>query len=149
MTDKKLKIAIGADHGGFRLKDKLAEALVSGGYDVKDFGTFTADSVDYPIIAKAVCEPVSKGEADYGILVCGTGIGMSITANKIKHIRAAVCDNPYSAKMTRAHNNANVLCIGERVVGIGVAMDILHAFLSTDFEGGRHQRRVDMINELD
>ena len=150
MEDKKImKIAVGADHGGVNLKKRIVETLVSRGYDVKDFGTFSTDSVDYPDIAKAVCTVVSDGEYERGLLVCGTGIGMSMTANKVKNIRAAVCDNTYSAKMCRAHNNANVLCMGERVIGVGVAFDILDAFLDTDFEGGRHQRRVDKINELD
>ena len=150
MSEKKVtKIAIGADHGGVNLKAKIVDMLTSRGYDIRDFGTFSAESVDYPDIAKAVCYVVSNGSYERGILVCGTGIGMSMTANKIKNIRAAVCDNPYEAKMTRAHNDANVLCMGERVIGMGVAYDVLEAFLMTDFEGGRHARRVEKINELD
>lgn len=143
----KIKIAIGSDHGGFDYKASIIKALQVKGYDVVDMGTYSPESCDYPIIAKKVARAVAKGDFEKGILVCGTGIGMSMAANKVKGIRAAVCGDTFSARATRAHNNANVLCLGQRVVGEGLALDIVDIWLTTKFEGGRHERRVNMIEE--
>lgn len=143
----KIKIAIGSDHGGFDYKASIIKALQVKGYDVVDMGTYSPESCDYPIIAKKVARAVAKGDFEKGILVCGTGIGMSIAANKVKGIRAAVCGDTFSARATRAHNNANILCLGQRVVGEGLALDIVDIWLTTKFEGGRHERRVNMIEE--
>ena len=140
-----MKIAIAADHGGFELKDSMVEYIKSLGNEVVDLGTNSADSVDYPDYAKKVCEEIQKGNCELGILICGTGIGMSLAANKFKGIRAACVSDVYSAKMSRNHNNANVLCIGARVVGDEVAKLIIKTFLENKFEAGRHQRRVDKI----
>lgn len=140
-----MKIAIAADHGGYELKEKIKAHLDENGFEYTDFGTFSTDSVDYPDYAHLVCAALQKDEAALGILVCGTGIGMSLTANKHKGIRAACCSDTYSARLTRMHNDANVICLGGRVVGDGLAMDIVDEFLNTKFEGGRHQRRVDKI----
>lgn len=141
----KIKIAIGSDHGGFEYKASIIKALQDKGYDVVDMGTYSPESCDYPIIAKKVARAVAKGDFEKGILVCGTGIGMSMAANKVKGIRAAVCGDTFSARATRAHNNANILCLGQRVVGEGLALDIVDIWLTTKFEGGRHERRVNMI----
>lgn len=143
----KIKIAIGSDHGGFEYKASIIKALQDKGYDVVDMGTYSPESCDYPIIAKKVARAVAKGDFEKGILVCGTGIGMSMAANKVKGIRAAVCGDTFSARATRAHNNANILCLGQRVVGEGLALDIVDIWLTTKFEGGRHERRVNMIEE--
>lgn len=143
----KIKIAIGSDHGGFEYKASIIKALQVKGYDVVDMGTYSPESCDYPIIAKKVARAVAKGDFEKGILVCGTGIGMSMVANKVKGIRAAVCGDTFSARATRAHNNANILCLGQRVVGEGLALDIVDIWLTTKFEGGRHERRVNMIEE--
>lgn len=143
----KIKIAIGSDHGGFDYKASIIKALQVKGYDVVDMGTYSPESCDYPIIAKKVARAVAKGDFEKGILVCGTGIGMSMAANKVKGIRAAVCGDTFSARATRAHNNANILCLGQRVVGEGLALDIVAIWLTTKFEGGRHERRVNMIEE--
>ena len=140
-----MKIAIAADHGGFELKDSMVEYIKSLGNEVVDLGTNSADSVDYPDYAKKVCEEIQKGNSDLGILICGTGIGMSLAANKFEGIRAACVSDVYSAKMSRNHNNANVLCIGARVIGDEVAKLITKTFLENEFEAGRHQRRVDKI----
>ncbi|MDU5186560.1 ribose 5-phosphate isomerase B [Finegoldia magna] len=140
-----MKIAIAADHGGFELKDSMVEYIKSLGNQVVDLGTNSADSVDYPDYAKKVCEEIQKGNSDLGILICGTGIGMSLAANKFEGIRAACVSDVYSAKMSRNHNNANVLCIGARVIGDEVAKLIIKTFLENEFEAGRHQRRVDKI----
>ncbi|EFL53414.1 ribose 5-phosphate isomerase B [Finegoldia magna] len=140
-----MKIAIAADHGGFELKDSMVEYIKSLGNEVLDLGTNSADSVDYPDYAKKVCEEIQKGNSDLGILICGTGIGMSLAANKFEGIRAACVSDVYSAKMSRNHNNANVLCIGARVIGDEVAKLIIKTFLENEFEAGRHQRRVDKI----
>lgn len=142
-----IKIAIGSDHGGFDYKASIIKALQVKGYDVVDMGTYSPESCDYPIIAKKVARAVAKGDFEKGILVCGTGIGMSMAANKVKGIRAAVCGDTFSARATRAHNNANILCLGQRVVGEGLALDIVDIWLTTKFEGGRHERRVNMIEE--
>lgn len=142
-------IAIGCDHGGLELKKEICEHLKERGIEYKDFGTDSTDSIDYPDIAIPVCKEVVKGDADLGILVCGTGIGMSMVANKVKGIRAACCSDTFSAKFTRLHNNANVLCMGGRVVGPGLAIELVDQFLDNDFEGGRHQRRVDKLMETE
>ena len=141
-------IAIGSDHAAASLRHIVKAYLEDQEIPYIDCGTDESPS-DYPVIAKAVCEKIQQGEADTGILLCGTGIGMCMAAGKMKGIRAAVCSETYSAKYTRLHNDANVLCMGERVVGSGLAKEILDAFLFTEFEGGRHQRRVDMIMELE
>jgi ribose 5-phosphate isomerase B len=141
-------IVVGSDHGGLQLKNHLAMLLRQWGYTVTDAGTHTADSVDYPIFAAAVARSVAEGTAPLGLLVCGSGIGMSIAANRFPQVRAALCTSAYMARMARAHNHANVLCLGERVIGPGEAEDILRAFLDGPCEGGRHQRRVDQLGEL-
>ena len=143
-----MKLIIGSDHGGFFLKNKIIEHLKNENYDVEDVGCYSIDSCDYPDIAKLVCKKVITEQA-IGILVCGTGIGMSIYANKIKGIRASHCTDTFSARLTRQHNDSNVLCLGERITGFGLALDIVDEWLNASFEGGRHQRRVDMINMLD
>ena len=137
-------IAIGSDHAAAELRHIVKQYLEDQEIPFTDCGTDESPS-DYPVIARKVCQKIQNGEADQGILLCGTGIGMSMAANKHLGIRAAACSEPYSAKFTRLHNNANVLCMGARVVGAGLAQEILEAFLFTEFEGGRHQRRVDMI----
>ncbi len=142
-------IAIGSDHGGFELKNELISYLKSKDIPVKDFGCYTAESVDYPDIAEVVCDSVVSGECEKGILVCGTGIGMSIAANKIKDIRAALLSDTFSAKMTAAHNNSNVICLGGRVIGTELANEIVDAYLSSEFLGGRHQTRIDKIKKLE
>ena len=142
-------IAIGCDHGGFELKGEIIKHLESQGIEIKDFGCYTTDSVDYPDIAEIVCDSVVSGECEKGILVCGTGIGMSIAANKIKGIRAALLSDTFSAKMTAAHNNSNVIALGGRVTGPELAKDIVDAYLSSEFMGGRHQNRVDKITKLE
>ena len=144
-----MKIAIGCDHGGFEHKNAIAEHLMENGYTVEDFGIYEQTSVDYPDIAEKLSKSVASGENELGILVCGTGIGMSIAANKVKGIRAAACSDHYSARYTRLHNNANVLCLGGRVIGIGTAIELADIFVKTEFEGGRHQRRIDKITALE
>lgn len=139
-----LKIVIGSDHGGFNLKGTIIEYLKSNNIDFTDVGTYSTESCDYPEIAKKVANKVVE-ENCRGILVCGTGIGMSISANKVKGIRASLCGDTFSAKYTRLHNNSNILCLGERVIGKGLALEIVDIWLKTEFEGGRHQRRIDMI----
>lgn len=138
-------LVIGCDHGGFELKNIIIEHLKEQGKEVLDVGCFTPESVDYPVIAKELCKKITDGEAELGILVCGTGIGMSMAANKINGIRAACCSDTFSARLTRNHNNANVLCLGGRVVGPGLALDLVDNFINAEFEGGRHQRRIDML----
>ena len=142
-------IAIGCDHGGLELKDFITEYLKKEGYEVKDFGIYENKSVDYPDIAKPVCESVLKNECDRGILICGTGIGMSIAANKFNGIRAAVCGDIYSAKMTKIHNNANIITMGARVIGQETAREIVNAWLTNEYEGGRHQNRLDKISDIE
>jgi len=144
-----VKIAAGADHAGFRLKDELVRLLRQDGHEVEDFGTSSPASIDYPDVARAVAEAVASRRAERGLLVCGTGIGMAMTANKIAGVRAATCNDLYTARMAREHNDANVLALGERVIGPGVAAEAARLFLSTPFAGGRHQRRVEKINALD
>ncbi len=142
---EKFRIAIGSDHGGYILKEKLIKFLTSLEYDVKDFGTNSDESIDYPVIAKEVASEVAKGNFDRGILICGTGLGMSIAANKVKGIRAIACSDTCSAKYSRAHNNANILCLGERIIGEELAKDITKIWLKQGFEGGRHLNRINMI----
>lgn len=138
-------IAIASDHAGYELKEKLKKHLEEKGFEYRDFGTYSAESCDYPVFAKKACNAVISGECEKAVLVCGTGIGVSMAANKIKGIRAAVCSDTYSAKYTRLHNNANALCMGARVIGEGLAAEITDIFLTTPFEGGKHQRRIDMF----
>ncbi len=144
-----MKIALGCDHGGLEHKNSILEHLKSRGFDVVDFGIYEQVSVNYPEIALKVANAVSTQECELGILVCGTGIGMSLAANKVKGIRAAVCSEHFSAKYTRLHNNSNILCLGGRVIGIGTALELVDLFVDTQFEGGRHQTRVDMITEIE
>lgn len=144
-----MKIAIGCDHAGPALKAEITAHLDEKGVEYADLGIQEGEKADYPDKAREVCERVAAGEFDRAVLICGTGIGMSISANKIKGIRAACCSDYFSAKYTRAHNDANVLCIGARVVGAGLAVELVDVFLDTRFEGGRHQRRVDKISELE
>lgn len=144
-----MKIVIGSDHAGFALKNKVMAHLKEKGYEPYDVGTYSSESCHYPVYAGKVAEAVASGEYDRGILVCGTGVGMSIAANKYKDIRAACCSDTFSARMTRMHNDANVICFGERVVGEGLAFDIVDVFLSTEFEGGKHATRVKMITDKD
>ncbi len=139
-----MKVIAGSDHGGFSLKTVIVAHLVQQGVEVEDIGCYSEDSCDYPVIAKEAAKKVLS-TGGRGILVCGTGIGMSIAANKFKGIRASLCSDTYSARMTRKHNDSNVLCLGERVIGKGLALDIVDIWLSTDFEGERHERRVNML----
>ena len=138
-------LAIASDHAGVSYKKDLIAYLTEKGYECINLGTDTKDSVDYPLYADAVCKKITTGEADLGILICGTGIGMSIAANKHKGIRAGLCGDPESAALTRQHNNANVLCMGARILSFEKAIEITEAFLGAEFMGGRHQRRVDML----
>ena len=140
-----MKIAIGNDHAGVEFKNKLMEELRSKGYEIMNVGTDTLDSVDYPDIAKKVSEKVLNGEAKFGILICGTGIGISIAANKIKGIRTALCHNEYTAKLARLHNDANIIALGARVLGEDLGLACVEAFVNTEFEGGRHAKRVGKI----
>ena len=143
------KITVGCDHAAFELKQKVIAHLNARGVEVIDVGTYSADSCDYPDFARAVCKNVQDGVTELGILICGTGIGMSMAANKHRGIRAAVCSDTFSARLTRQHNDANVLCFGERVVGIGLACDLVDNFIDTDFEGGKHLRRVEKIMAIE
>lgn len=141
-------IGIGSDHGGFELKEKVKKHLEERGLEYKDFGTYSADSCDYPVYGRAVAKAVASGACDRGILICGTGIGISITANKVKGIRAALCSDCFSAQATREHNDANILAMGARVLGDGLALKIVDTFLDTPFSGDeRHMRRISMIEE--
>ena len=145
-----MKITIGSDHGAVDLKEEVKKVLAEfEGVEVKDVGTFGKESVDYPDIAEKVCADVVSGAADRGIVLCGTGIGISISANKIKGIRCALCNEIYSAKMSREHNNANVLAMGGRVIGSEVAGEIVRTWITNDFAGGRHERRVNKIMALE
>jgi ribose 5-phosphate isomerase B len=141
-----MKIAIGSDHGGFAYKEMIVSFLRDNGHQPFDLGCFANESVDYPAFADKVVEQVRTGECTLGILVCGTGIGMSIAANRHRDIRAALCHESFSARMSREHNNANILCLGGRVIGPEIALDIVRAWLETEFAGGRHQRRLDMLS---
>jgi ribose 5-phosphate isomerase B len=144
-----MKIAIASDHGGFQLKKHIAGYLQENGYTYKDFGTLSEESVDYPDFALLVAEAVAKGEYDLGILCCGTGIGVSIAANKVPGIRAAHCHDTFSARMSREHNDANILTMGQRVLGCGLAIDITEVFLNGQYVGGRHACRVEKIKEIE
>ena len=144
-----MKIAIASDHGGLEYKNKIKKHLVTKGYDIIDEGTNSNESCDYPDYAKKVGSLVVSGQVERGILVCGTGIGMSIAANKIKGIRAALCSDTFSAHATREHNDSNILCLGQRVIGESLALDIVDTWLNAEFQGGRHQNRIDKICELE
>ena len=138
------KIIIGSDHGGFNLKTVIIEHLKNLSYEIEDLGCYTCDACDYPIVAQSVVTQVLKTKAK-GILVCGTGIGVSIAANRYKGIRASHCTDTFTARMTRLHNDSNVLCLGERITGTGLALDIVDIWLNTEFEGGRHKKRIDLL----
>lgn len=141
-------IAIGCDHAGCELKKAVIDTLAEKGFQFVDLGC-DGTPCDYPVIAEAVCAKVLSGSCEKGILICGTGIGMSIAANKFKGIRAALCSDSFSAKFTRLHNNSNVMCMGARVLGTGLACELAEIFVTTEFEGGRHQRRIDLITEIE
>ncbi len=150
MADKKKRIAVGNDHAAPELKMSVITHLEEQGFECYDMGCGVGEKCDYPIAAKAVCEKIQSGEADMGILICGTGVGMSIAANKFKGIRAACCSDYFSARLTRQHNDANVLCFGARVVGEGTAFDLVDIFTNTEYEGGeRHERRVALIHDIE
>ena len=144
-----MKIAIGSDHGGYNLKEAIKNHLEKKGIEYVDYGTNSNESVDYPEFGKKVAEAVRSKEWDKGIVCCGTGIGISISANKVSGIRCAVVSDTFSAEMSRAHNNANVLAMGERVIGVGLALKIVDIWLATEFEGGRHDRRVNKIMDIE
>ena len=144
-----MKIAIGCDHGGFRYKKTLVDFLKKNGHEIVDFGTNSEDSCDYPDFALPAAESVANGNCDKGILICGTGIGISIAANKVPGIRCAHCHDVFSAKATRLHNDANMIAFGERVIGQGLMLEIVSAFLTTDFEGGRHVGRIAKITAIE
>lgn len=144
-----MKIAIGNDHAAVGMKWEIIKYLESKGHEMVNFGTDTLESCDYPVYGKAVGEAVASGEADCGILICGTGVGISLAANKVKGVRAAVCSEPVTARLTKLHNNSNIICFGERIVGKEMAKAIVDAYLDTEFEGGRHQRRIDMIMAIE
>jgi len=144
-----MKIAIASDHGGYELKEIIKKYLGENGYEIKDFGTDSAESVDYPDYAAPAARAVAAGECDRGIIICGSGQGMTMVANKIAGVRAALCNDLFSAKMSRRHNDGNVLTMGARIIGIDLAIDIVDTWLKTEFDGGRHQKRVDKIMKLD
>ncbi|WP_010238808.1 ribose 5-phosphate isomerase B [Clostridium arbusti] len=144
-----MKISIGSDHAGLPLKQEIVKHLKDEDYEINDFGTFTEKSCDYPDYALKVAEDIKNGNSDLGILVCGTGIGISIAANKVPGIRAALCSDTFSAHACREHNNANILALGQRVVGVGVALDIVDIFLKTKFQGGRHEKRLNKVAEIE
>lgn len=144
-----MKIGIGNDHSALELKAEIIAFVKAKGHEIVDFGTNSSESCDYPKYGEAVGRAVVSGEVDCGILICGTGLGISLAANKVKGVRAAVCSEPFTAKMSRAHNNCNVLAFGARVVGAELAKMIVETWLETEFEGGRHQRRVDLIMEIE
>lgn len=145
----RMKIAIGSDHGGLDLKEAIKPFLIEEGHQVVDYGTHTKDSCDYPVYGEHVAEAVSSGECDRGIAICGTGLGISMAVNKVPGIRGALCTNEFMAEMSRAHNDANILVLGARVLGEGLAMRIVKTWLETEFEGGRHQRRLDEIQTIE
>jgi ribose 5-phosphate isomerase B len=149
MVEPMARIAIGSDHAGFDLKTHFVGVLRDGGHEVLDLGTDSTEPVDYPIYCSAVGRAVRDGEAELGIVLGGSGQGEQLAANKVRGARAALCNDLYTARMARAHNDANVLSIGARVVGVGLAEEILHTFLTTDFEGGRHARRVAQLSDLE
>jgi len=149
LEGEKMRIAVGADHGGYELKEAIKAHLERRGYEVRDFGTYSTESVDYPDIAVKVARAVAGGDFALGILTCGTGIGMCITANKVRGVRAALCHDTYSARLTREHNDSNILTMGGRVIGPSLALDIVDAWLGAEFQGGRHARRVGKIREIE
>ena len=142
-----MKVVIGSDHAGYRLKESVKNFLIGKGMNVEDVGTHSEESTDYPLYAEKVARYIQDGKAERGILICGTGIGMSISANKFRGIRASLCTNEYMARMSRRHNNANILCLGSRVVGEDLALSIVSAWLDEEFEGGRHLKRLTIIEE--
>ena len=144
-----MKIAMGNDHTAVELKNIIKEFVTEKGYEVLDLGTNSSESCDYPVYGEKVGKAVASGEADLGILICGTGVGISLAANKVKGVRACVCSEPYTAKLSRMHNNSNVLAFGARVVGSEMAKMITEEWLNAEYEGGRHQRRVDMLMEIE
>ncbi len=144
-----MHITIGADGAGYQLKQKIVEFLAAEGHEVLDLGIHELNSIDYPDVAEEVARTVAAGETERGILICGTGIGVCMTANKVSGVRAALCTDCYMARMAREHNDAQILCLGGRVIGPGLALDIVRVFLTSEFEGGRHARRVGKINTLD
>ena len=145
-----MKIVLGCDHAGYSLKDKVVAHLESKGHEVVEVGTFSTDSCHYPIYASAACKKILNGECELGILICGTGIGMSIAANKHDGIRAACCSDVFSARLTREHNDANILCFGERVVGVGLALDLVDAFVNAEYmNNGNHVTRVAMLKDIE
>ncbi len=144
-----MKIGLGSDHAGLRLKSAIAGRLLEEGHEVLDLGTDTADSCDYPEFARQVAEAVRDGECERGILVCATGVGMAVCANKVRGVRAGACNDLFTARFSRLHNDLNVLCLGERVIGEGLALEIVRVWLETPFEGGRHQRRLGLIRSLE
>ncbi len=144
-----MKVAIGSDHAGFELKKMISHIVKEMGNEVIDMGTGSSCSVDYPDYAEAVADAVSKGKVERGILICGTGIGMSIVANKFKNVRAALCNDLFTAKMSRLHNDANILCLGGKIIGKDLAKEIVHIWFSTHFEGGRHEKRLEKINLIE
>lgn len=144
-----MKIAIGNDHTAVALKKHIKEYLENKGYELCDVGTNSTERTDYPIYGEAVAKKVASGECDFGVLICGTGIGISLAANKVCGIRAAVCSEPYSARLTRQHNNANIIAFGARVVGEAMAEMIVDEFFAAEYEGGRHQKRIDMIDAIE
>jgi ribose 5-phosphate isomerase B len=149
MSDKIFRIAVGADHAGFPYKQQLAELLRQKGHEVVDFGTYSTDPVDYPLIGFKVGEAVASGEFERGVLVCGSSIGIAIAANKVPGVRAAPVAEPYSARLSRQHNDANIICFAERLVGWEMIVECLNIWLETEAEGGRHARRVVELNEYD
>ncbi len=144
-----MRLAIGCDHGGFALKEAVRDHLEKNAIEYEDFGAYSADSVDYAPIAAKAARYVAEGKADFGILICSTGLGISMAANKVKGIRAAVCTNEFCAEMTRRHNNANILCMGGKVIDRETALKLVDIFLNTGFDGGRHQRRIDQIAQIE
>lgn len=144
-----MNIGLGSDHAGLRLKSTIAAMLEEGGHQVSDFGTTSEDSCDYPEFARLVAEAVRDGRCERGILVCATGVGMAICANKVRGVRAGACNDLFSARYSRLHNDLNVLCLGERIIGSGLAQEIVRVWLDTPFEGGRHARRLGLIGTLE
>lgn len=144
-----MKIAIGNDHAALEMKLEIKTYLDEKGYEIIDFGTYTNESCNYPVYGKKVAEAVARKEADCGILICGTGVGISLAANKVKGIRAVVCSEPFTARLSKQHNNTNILAFGARVIGTGTAKMIVDCWLDAKFEGGRHQERIDMIMEIE
>ena len=147
--NNEVRIAVGVDHGAFFVKQAVIEHIKSLGHTVTDFGTYDDTSCDYPDIVQELAPKVAAGTFDRGVLLCGTGIGMSVAANKVEGIRAALCHDTYSARLTRMHNDSNILCMGGRVIGLGPMLDIIETWLAGEFEGGRHQRRIDKVTGLE